>query len=199
LDGSRGKKITTKKDTTKEVKLQAKANLLKELMQNKAAQVTTTAKTKIECLQVLEQKIQHFITQVNANPADALTELCHNMDINTLQAFMQKMAASGTGTAEGKLKQNGAMLFGTTMLQAMDFQESLEAAIETGSSAVNYAFVRACEQNDKYTMRGFQNMIQAVWNQKLGATNTSSSSGQGCNQDDDDLAKVMDQTSLGNQ
>ena len=157
------------KQNKNHAKLQAMADQLKET--SKA--VSTHAMT-INVVGILEPVFRDFSLKVNANAKEALSDQLHKLSIAEIEQLSSAFNSAGAGSAEGKFKVNGHLLFGDQILLAKELHSSLGAVIDSATMLSTMAYTKATTEDATFSLRSFNSMMAAVLNFKRGQASSSS-------------------------
>ena len=164
--GGKSAKQTILKD--RENRINAKMTLFKQSISESAQNVSATCKESLSCIGDLEQQISKWGIMAESNAAEALQDMAYACDGAILTQLLDSMNASGSGTAESKVKQFGNLLLGEPMTKVIEFQGSLNSAVDASSSMVSYIFAKACSENKGFTIKSFKTMLENVQQFKKG-------------------------------
>jgi hypothetical protein len=172
---SGGGLVGAKKDV-KQNKSYAKLKGMTEQLHEKAKCVSEQSRIN-STIKNLEPIFRDFNVNLNSNAKDAMSAQLHKLSIAEIEVLSEAFSNAGAGTAEGKFKVNGHLLFGQNIMVAKDLYNSLGAMIESATMLSTMAYTKAVTEDASFTLRSFNNMIVAVLNYKRGQAAASSSDG----------------------
>jgi hypothetical protein len=164
-----------------------KVKFIADQLQEKVKGVSEESKTNAT-IGKAETILQHFHLQMNANAKEAITDQLQKLSIAEIEQLSSAFNSAGAGSAEGKFRVIGHMMFGQTLQTAKDLHSSLGCVIDSANMLSTMGYLKAVEQDNAFSLRHFNTMVTGVLNFKRGqASATTSTDGmdnliQGMNQ-----------------
>ena len=164
-----------------------KVKFIADQLQEKVKGVSEESKTNATICKA-ETILQHFHLQMNANAKEAITDQLQKLSITEIEQLSSAFNSAGAGSAEGKFRVIGHMMFGQTLQTAKDLHSSLGCVIDSANMLSTMGYLKAVEQDNAFSLRHFNTMVTGVLNFKRGqASATTSTDGmdnliQGMNQ-----------------
>eukprot|EP00438_Fugacium_kawagutii_P023965 Skav206655 [mRNA] locus=scaffold1933:272925:273683:- [translate_table: standard] len=139
------------------VKRQEKSKTLQNKVKDLVAEVASLRRDT--SMKEVEAIIGQFMEQCNNAPIDTIKGFLNSNDIALLQEMDAEIKKSNSGKAEDKFKSVAHLFFGTKMQCLTDQKIAVEKIISTAKASMDFAWSKACEQDEKFSMSVFMSML----------------------------------------
>ena len=139
------------------VKRQEKTKTLQSKVKDLVAEVASLRRDT--SMKEVEAVISQFMEQCNNAPIDTIKGFLNSNDIALLQEMDAEIKKSNSGRAEDKFKSVAHLFFGAKMQGLTEQKIAVEKIISTAKASMDFAWSKACEQDEKFSMSVFLALI----------------------------------------
>ena len=153
------------------VKRQEKSKTLQNKVKDLVAEVASMRRDT--SMQEVEAVIAQFMERSNTAPIDTIKDFLAKSEIVLLQKMDAEIKKSNSGKAEDKFKSVAPFFFGEKMQVLNDRKIAIEKIIATAKASMDFAWSKACEQDEKFSMPVFLSLIDKCISFKQGQASST--------------------------
>jgi hypothetical protein len=177
MGGLSGGGKSVKKKTTAPVpvsmKNQIRMEMHKKKLQDSAARVTDEVKSEQRLLQEVESSLSDFMKMTDAGASKALLRQALTLDKDVLISMLKTLHELNSWNMDERIKKIAHLFYGVKVQKAKALADAFAGAVEASESMLLFTMIKA-GNDEKYTMRSFNTMIEKVIAYKSGASASSS-------------------------